>query len=92
MRADDREVRARSRAEAKFGFYKHLAAYVAVNLLLIVINLATWPGNFWAIWPLIGWGIAIAIHALIVFAFGGNNGIVKRLSEEEMWNDKAGRE
>ena len=29
----DRRARARSRAEGKFGFYKHLAAYVAVNLM-----------------------------------------------------------
>jgi hypothetical protein len=92
MRTDDRKARARSRAEAKFGFYKHLAAYVAVNLLLIVINLATWPGYFWAIWPLIGWGIAIAIHAMSVFVFGRNNEIVERLTEEEMRNDKTTRE
>ena len=92
MRPDDREVRARSRAEAKFGFYKHLAVYVVVNLMLFVIDLATSPGYFWAIWPLIGWGIAIAIHALTVFVFGGNNAVVERLTEEELRRDEADRE
>lgn len=92
MRTDDREARARSRAEAKFGFYKHLAVYVAVNLMLFVINLVTSPADFWAIWPLIGWGIAIAIHALTVFVFGGNNEIVERLTEEELRRDEADRE
>ena len=92
MRTDDREARARLRAEAKYGFYRHLAVYVVVNLMLFVINLATSPTNFWAIWPLIGWGIAIAIHALMVFVLGRNNEIVERLTEEELRKDEAGRE
>jgi hypothetical protein len=37
--------------------------YLAVNALLIVINLATTPGKYWFYWPLLGWGIGIAGHA-----------------------------
>jgi len=92
MRTDDREALARSRAEAKLGFYKHLAAYVVVILMLVVINLIASPGYFWAIWPLIGWGTAIAIHALTVFVFGRNNEIVERLTRRELRRDDAGRE
>jgi len=41
----------------------HLAAYVAVNLLLIVIWAATGAGYFWPIWPLLGWGIGVFSHS-----------------------------
>jgi hypothetical protein len=36
-----------------------LAAFVAVNLMLIVIWAATGGGYFWPIWPLLGWGIGL---------------------------------
>jgi hypothetical protein len=36
-----------------------LAAFVAVNALLIVVWGATGAGYFWPIWPLLGWGIAL---------------------------------
>jgi len=32
-----------------------------------VINLLTNPGYFWVIWPALGWGIALASHALKTF-------------------------
>jgi len=36
-----------------------VAAFLAVNLLLIVIWAATGAGYFWPIWPLLGWGIGL---------------------------------
>lgn len=45
------------------GFVIHFAAYLAVNALLIVINLVTTPGKYWFYWPLLGWGIGIVGHA-----------------------------
>jgi hypothetical protein len=53
------------------GFKIHFAAYVAVNLLLIVINLLTTPGEYWFYWPLLGWGIGIVAHGLAVYYGGG---------------------
>ena len=35
------------------------AAYLAVNLVLIVIWAATGAGYFWPLWPLLGWGIGL---------------------------------
>jgi cellulose synthase/poly-beta-1,6-N-acetylglucosamine synthase-like glycosyltransferase len=92
MTTHDRQARARTRAEAKFGFYKHLAVYLVINILLFLINLTTSPDYFWAIWPLIGWGVAVAFHALTVFVFGQRNQIVERLTEEEMRKDETDRE
>ena len=47
----------------------HLGAYVAVNAVLIVINLMQTPAEgeareLWFVWPLIGWGIGVAAHGL----------------------------
>lgn len=79
---------ARARAEAKYGFYKHLAVFAAVNLLLLAINLFTSPGYLWSIWPLLGWGIAIVFHALQVYAFGGGNKLLDRMTEIEMQKEE----
>ena len=53
------------------GFYAHLAAYVGVNAVLVVINLFTSPGVFWAIWPILGWGVKLGAHAVAVFGWSG---------------------
>jgi transcriptional regulator with XRE-family HTH domain len=48
-------------------FYLHLIQYVVVLCILTVINIFTNPGYFWVIWPALGWGIALASHALKTF-------------------------
>jgi hypothetical protein len=64
-----RYERARKRVEALKGFYTHAAVYVLVNTGLFVINLLA-GGSWWFFWPLIGWGIGLAVHALNVFGSG----------------------
>lgn len=92
MATDEHRARARGRAEAKLGLYRHLVVYLVVNILLFLINLVTSPDYFWAIWPLIGWGVAIAFHALNVLLIGRRGEIVERLTEEELRKDGGGRE
>jgi hypothetical protein len=58
---------ARKTGNAKVGFFIHLAVFIAVNALLIFINLATSSDHLWFRWPLLGWGIGIFFHALAVF-------------------------
>ncbi|MGO9744143.1 MAG: 2TM domain-containing protein [Roseiarcus sp.] len=60
--ADPRREAAIKRLEAKRAFNLHVALYVLVNGLLIVIWAFSGRGYFWPIWPIAGWGIAIAIH------------------------------
>jgi hypothetical protein len=65
---EDLRKRAIRRLEAKRDFYGHAAAYVAVNALLIAIwFISSRDAPFWPIWPLLGWGIGLAIHAWTVF-------------------------
>lgn len=75
---------ARGRAEAKYGFYVHAVVFTAVMVLLIVINLRVSPGTLWFIWPLIGWGIAVALHGAQVFLLGDRNAIVDALTKREL--------
>jgi hypothetical protein len=44
-------------------FLGHLVAYVAVSAICAIINLWLAPGTLWWPWVLIGWGVAVAIHA-----------------------------
>ena len=82
--ADDLELRrlAIRRADMKLAFRSHLIAYVLVNAGLVTINLMTSPGYFWAIWPMMGWGIGLGSHAMSVYMNG--EGIRDRLIEEEL--------
>ena len=44
------------------GFKLHLAAYFLVMMVLVPVNLLTTPENPWFVWPMVGWGGALAIH------------------------------
>ena len=58
-------------ARRKVGLYIHATVYVAVNVLLITINLSTAPGQLWFQWPLLGWGIGLLAHAAAAFSLSG---------------------
>jgi len=60
--------KAKGRVEEIKDFYTHLIVYVVINLMLFSINMITSPGGLWFIWPLMGWGVAIVLHAVRVFA------------------------
>ena len=79
---------AKKRVEAKMGFYAHLAIYTAVILFLVIINLVTSPGQLWFHWPLMGWGIAVALHAVAVFVFPGRFAVTEDMIEKEMGKSK----
>ena len=55
------------RLKAKRDFRNHVAIYVIVNALLVVIWAATGAGYFWPIWPIAGWGIGLAFNAWAVY-------------------------
>jgi hypothetical protein len=58
------------RLRRKRTFRRHLAAYVVVNLFLIVIWLATGSGYFWPGWVIAGWGIGVAANAWYAYGRG----------------------
>ncbi|HEX6542382.1 MAG TPA: 2TM domain-containing protein [Ktedonobacterales bacterium] len=55
--------------EGRISFYVHATIYALVNILLIVINLMFVPTFYWFFFPLIGWGIGLAMHYLFAIHF-----------------------
>jgi len=53
-------------------FKTHLTLYLLVNLFLIGIWGASGGGYFWPIWPLLGWGIGLAVHGAPLIARDGS--------------------
>lgn len=64
-------ARAERRVRAMTGFYIHLAVFVAVMALLLVLNLMD-TSDWWVQWPLLGWGLGVAGHWWAVFGQGSD--------------------
>lgn len=62
--------RAQQRVNDIKDFYGHLLSYIIVMAFLIFINYFTFWGYKWFLFPLLGWGIGISIHAFTVFGYG----------------------
>ena len=61
---------AKVRAEALQGVLTHTIVFVVINTGLFLINAFTRgaDGAWWFYWPVLGWGVALAIH-VVSYAF-----------------------
>ena len=66
---EERYYKARKKVEEIKGFYGNLTSYDVVNIGLMILNLVTSPEYLWFFWPLLGWGIGVAIHGMVVFNY-----------------------
>jgi uncharacterized membrane protein len=66
----------------KRDFRSHLLAYTLVNAMLIVIWAVTGANFFWPIFPIVGWGIAVAFNAWDVYGR-------RPITEEEIQREQA---
>ncbi|MGS0524169.1 2TM domain-containing protein [Zobellia nedashkovskayae] len=78
---DKRYKKAKERVEAIKGFYGNLLAYCIVIPCLAFLNYRT-TSFPWVIFPILGWGFGIAMHAME--AFGKNPLWGKRWEEKKM--------
>ena len=78
---NDFERMAHKRASRKMGWYIHAFVFTAVNLGLAA--LASISGHHWVVFPTLGWGLALAIHGLVVFVFLPGNGLRERMVQRE---------
>lgn len=62
---DEQQLRERALAslKRKAEFRTHLITYILVNTMLIVIWAVTSGGFFWPIFPMLGWGVGLGLHA-----------------------------
>lgn len=75
--------RAQRRVKRKMGFYTHAGIYLLVNLGLFAVN-GVVGGRPWALWPLAGWGIGLAIHGIVTFINLRGDGLSERMVMREV--------
>ena len=80
----DLRQQARDRVATKLSFFLHLAVYVVVNVLLVVVNLLTVPEHLWFYWPMLGWGIGVIAHGAGVLLYFKWGSFVGRMEEREL--------
>lgn len=56
-----------SPAEKKRKFLKDFRVYLAMSVFFVVLNVMTGGGTFWAIWPILGWGLGIVIKGMSLY-------------------------
>ncbi len=83
MTPDDIERLARKRAGAKLGWYVHAAAFTVVNLALFGMSSHGFGNRPWSVYPLLGWGLGLALHGISVFVLGTGSGLRERLVQKE---------
>lgn len=66
---DDSPARRRLR-----GFGLHIIGYLMVMSAVVVVNLAATPAVIWFVWPGVGWGGVLAIHAAYAMGLFGDAG------------------
>ncbi len=59
--------RARTRVKSRKKFYSHIITWVVMSVFFILVNLFT-TDYFWAIFPILAWGIGVAFHGIQVFS------------------------
>ncbi len=63
----DAEEFALYQQDRRRAFQSHLFTFIAVNLFLFAINALTGFDTLWFLYPLLGWGIGMAIHSMTYF-------------------------
>ena len=71
--SDDDAATQRARRRLR-GFGLHLVGYGVVIVALVAINMLSNPENPWFVWPMVGWGGVLAIHAAFAMGLFGGSG------------------
>lgn len=76
---------AKKRVKKVRGFFSHLTTWLVFCAFFIFLNFATGSASFWAIWPIMGWGLGVVFHAIGVFGAPGlGKDWEERMMEREM--------
>jgi hypothetical protein len=83
LSSEEIERLAQKRARAKLGWYMHAMLYVLVNLFIFAVSRYGFGNRPWSIYPLLGWGVGLALHGVSVFVLGASGGLRERLVQKE---------
>ncbi len=54
-------------AKRKLRFFKHLRTYLAMSIFFVLLNIVGGSNHFWAIYPILGWGLGVGMEYLSLF-------------------------
>jgi hypothetical protein len=74
---------ARRRAGAKMGWYLHACVYVVVNVVFFLLSFYGYRNRPWSPFPVLGWGIGLALHGISVFVLGKGSSLRERMVARE---------
>jgi 2TM domain len=74
---------ARRRAGAKLGWYVHAVVYVLVNLAMFAMSRYGFGQRQWSLYPVLGWGLGLAMHGISVFVLGKGSGLRESMVQKE---------
>jgi steroid 5-alpha reductase family enzyme len=80
---DSIESRAARRVRRKMGFLIHAFVFVVVNAGLFAINALTGEPR-WAHFPLMGWGLGLAIHGIVTLLSLQGDGLRRGMLAREI--------
>jgi len=78
------EARAMRRVRRKMGFFIHAAVYLMVNGGLFLLNELAVPGHRFHHYPLMGWGLGLAIHGVVTLLSLQGDGLRRQMLAREM--------
>lgn len=88
----DKYERALRRARAKKKLRSHMISSVVIIVVLVTINIMTDSGEFWAQWPMLGIGISLLFHAMVVMKKGHLEDYEERSIKKELSKYKKDKE
>ena len=74
---------ARKRTVAKLGWYTHASLYLVINHGLFAMSTFGFGSQPWSAFPLLGWGLGLALHGISVFVPGTGSGLRERMVQQE---------
>lgn len=74
---------AKKKVKEKRKFYSHLLTWGTMSVFFILLNLFT-SDYFWAVFPILGWGIGLAFHGIKVFSINYGDEWEEREIQKEM--------
>lgn len=77
MDAHELYEHAKTRVKTRKNFYTHVITWVVLSVFFILLNLAT-TDYFWAIFPILAWGIGVAFHGIQVYSTEWEDAEVER--------------
>ena len=70
----ERQKASQKQAKRRREFIRfNLIPYLVVGVFLVLLNLATTPLDFWSIYPILGWGLGVAIEGSCLYSQGKQN-------------------